>query len=100
MRHSLGAGLLTNLIVGMSLLILPEFAAERQQPNRQRWLALSLAVLINASVILRVAPAIAGSAWPADTRNLSMAVAGSLAELAMLLFAASLVRLILRTRTK
>jgi hypothetical protein len=97
-RHALGVGVITSLILGMSLMILPEFAVERQGPNRQRQLALALAVLINASVVLRVAPAVAGSAWSFDDRNLAMAVAGSLAELAMLGFAVYYLRLVWRGR--
>ncbi len=98
-RHALGVGVITSLILGMSLMILPEFAVERQRANRQRQLALLLAVLINASVLLRVAPAVAGSTWSYDTRNLSMAVAGSLAEIAMLVFAAYFLRLVWRMRS-
>jgi hypothetical protein len=82
----------------MALLILPEFAAERQRENRQRALALVLALLTNTSALLRIAPSLAGGAWSFDQRNLSMAVAGSLAEVAMLLFAVHLLRLIWRTR--
>jgi hypothetical protein len=97
-RHALGAGVITSLILGMSLMILPEFAVERQQPNRQREMAILLAVLINVATVLRVAPPLAGDRWTADESDLSMAVAGSLAEVAMLIFAAYLLRLIWRTR--
>ncbi|MGE0059975.1 MAG: hypothetical protein AB7T32_18495, partial [Dehalococcoidia bacterium] len=92
-RHSLGLGVITNLIAGMSLMIVPEFAAQRQHTT-QRGLALTLVVLINAATLLRVAPAIAGTAWSYDLRNLSMAGAGTLAEVAVMLFAVSLIRLV------
>ena len=80
--------------------VLPEFAVERQQPNRQRLLALTLAALVNAATLLRVAPALAGSDWTADERNLSMAAAGSLAEAALLLFTFVLLRLMWRQRRR
>jgi NnrS protein len=97
-RHALGVGLITNLILGMSILILPEFAGERQQENRQRLLALALAVLVNLAALLRVAPAIAAGDLSYDGRNLSMALAGSLGEVALLLFGVYLLRLVLGTR--
>jgi hypothetical protein len=99
-RHALGMGVITSLILGMSLMILPEFAVERQNPNRQRELALLLALLITVSALLRVAPSVAGSAWTLDQRNLSMAVAGSSAELALLLFAVYVLRLLWRARAR
>jgi hypothetical protein len=97
-RHALGAGAVTTLIAGMSLMILPEFAAERQRANRQRLLALALAVLLNAAALLRVIPSLAGAAWSADARNFSMALGGALAEIALLAFALYLGRLLLRQR--
>jgi hypothetical protein len=97
-RHAVGAGVVTSLIVGMSVLILPEFAADRTDSNVQRWLAPLMALLINVAAVLRVLPALAGEAWPADARNLSMAIAGSVAEAGMLLFAAQLLRLMWRQR--
>jgi hypothetical protein len=82
----------------MSLLILPEFAGERQHANRQRVLALALAALINAAALLRVVPSVFGRDWTPNARHASMALGGSLAELAMLAFGAYLLRLIWRTR--
>jgi hypothetical protein len=49
--------------------------------------------------LLRVAPSIAGTAWSYDLRNASMAIAGSLAEVAVILFAVSLLRLFLSPTT-
>jgi hypothetical protein len=95
-RHSLGAGVITSLIAGMSIMILPEFAQERQRPNRQAFLAFSLLVLINGAALCRVLPALFGEDWTEDQRNLSMSVAGTLAELAVLLLAISLFRLLRR----
>jgi hypothetical protein len=94
-RHGLGLGVITNLIAGMSLMIVPEFAAERQHADQRR-LALALCLLINLAAVLRVAPALAGTDWSFDLRNASMVAAGVLAELAIILFAVSLIRLVLK----
>jgi hypothetical protein len=98
LRHSLGVGVVTALILGMSLMILPEFAVARQHANRQRELALFLAVLINVSALLRVAPSLAGDAWSFDTRNIGMATAGTLAEVGLLVFAFYFARLVWQAR--
>ncbi len=97
-RHTLGAGVVTMLITGMSLMILPEFAGDRLGANRQKQLAIGLAVLLNAAAVLRVAPALAGTRWSVDDRNLSMAAAGSLAEAALLVFTVYFFRLMWRAR--
>jgi hypothetical protein len=95
-RHVLGLGVVTMLIAGMSIMILPEFAIERQRPNRQALLALGLVTLLNIAVILRVAPALTPARWSLDERDLSIALAGAFAEVALLTFAAYLLRLLLR----
>ncbi len=91
-RHILGIGVITGLIAGMSLMIVPEFAMDRRRTD-QRGLALLLFALVNTATLLRVAPSIAGTAWTFDQRNISMAVAGTLAEVALIVFAVSLLRL-------
>jgi uncharacterized protein involved in response to NO len=96
-RHALGVGVVTALIMGMALMIVPEFAGQRQSVD-QRWLSLTLALLINAAVVLRVAPAIAGFDWSADARDWSMTAAGVFAQAAILLFAVSFARLFLSQR--
>jgi hypothetical protein len=97
-RHSLGVGVVTMLIVGMSMMILPQFAAGRLRANQQARLAIALVIMLNAAAVLRVIPSIAATSWTADQRNLSIALAGSLAELALLIFAVYLLRLLLKTR--
>ena len=91
-RHTLGVGVVTGLIAGMSLMIVPEFAMDRHRTD-QRGLAILLFVLINTATLLRVVPSLAGTAWTFDQRNVSMAVAGTLAEVALIVFAVSLLRL-------
>jgi hypothetical protein len=99
-RHSLGVGVVTMLIAGMSLMILPEFAGERQGPNRQRQLSLVLLALLNGAAFLRVLPALAGTSWTADQRHLSMAVAGTLGEVALIMFGGYYARLWWRGRSE
>ena len=99
-RHAIGLGVITPLIFGMSLMILPEFAVQRQQPNRQRQLALLLAALLNLAAILRVAPQLLGDQLSLDERNLSIAVAGSAAEVAILVFGVAVLRLVWKNRMK
>jgi hypothetical protein len=93
-RHALAVGVVTQMLAGMSLMIVPEFAIERQRANRQRLLALFLVLLFNVAAALRVLPPLAGAKLSDDERNLLMAIAGSCAEIAMIIFALSLVRLI------
>jgi hypothetical protein len=93
-RHSLGVGVVTMLICGMSMMILPEFAAARLTANRQKTLALVVMALLNVAALLRVLPSIAGSSWSADDRNLSMAIAGSLAETALVIFTVYIFRVL------
>ncbi len=94
LRHTLSVGMVTMLIVGMSLLIVPEFAGQRMASPQQGWLSFGLLGLLNAAVVLRVAPALAGSHWSGATRDWSMATSGVAAELAMVLFVLSFVDLL------
>ncbi len=96
MRHALGVGVVTVLITGMALMILPEFAVARQNANRQKQLAFFMLALLNTSAVLRVLPPLAGASLSLDEGNLSMAIAGSLAEFALLVFAVYLFRLLWR----
>lgn len=90
-RHALGLGVVTNLIAGMSLMIVPELAVQRQQHD-QSGLARALFILITVATLLRVLPALAGDTWTYDQRNLSMAVAGALGEIAVVTFSFTLLR--------
>jgi hypothetical protein len=92
-RHAFSVGVLTMLIVGMAMMILPEFAAGRQRPNRQPQLAFILVALVNTAAVLRIAPSLAGTSWTFDQRNLSMAIAGSLGEAALIIFSTYFLRL-------
>lgn len=87
-RHTLAIGLLTMMIVGMGMLIVPEFAGRRLQHPGEQPIVLAMAVALNAAVALRIWPALEGAGWIADTRNVPIAVAGVLAEAVVLIFAA------------
>jgi hypothetical protein len=98
-RHMLGVGVVTILMTGMALMILPEVAIERQSATRQKQIALLLLLLLNLSAALRVLPSLASDRWSLDERNLSMAIAGSLAEIALVVFLVYLLRLLWRHRS-
>jgi hypothetical protein len=97
-RHTLALGGVTTLIMGMALMIVPEFAGERRAANRQAAISSVLLVAIGVATILRVAPALMGTSLDADLRNASMAIAGGLAEFTLLFFAYSFVRLLVGAR--
>lgn len=86
-RHTLTVGVVTMLIAGMGMMILPEFAGRRIQHPRETWLVLSMLIALNAAAVLRVWHAIEGVGWLASTRYWPMAAAGGLAEAVMLVFA-------------
>lgn len=98
-RHALGVGVVTAMIMGMALMIVPEFAGERMAASRQRYVSYALLVLVNLATVFRVAPAIAGFDWTAEVRAWSMAVGGGAAQAAILLFALSFLRLFVRQGT-
>ncbi len=91
-RHTLGVGVITMLIVGMSLLIVPEFAAQRQRSN-QSYLAAMMFAFLNLATVLRVLPSVGATWFGTSERSLMMGGAGILAQAAMIVFALSLFRL-------
>jgi hypothetical protein len=86
-RHALTVGVLTMLIMGMAMLIVPEFAGRRLQHPNEGWIAVAILVALNASAMLRVWPALEGIGWIASTRWWPMTAAGGLAEGAVVVFA-------------
>lgn len=87
-RHATGVGGITTMIVGMAMLILPEFAIRRARHPRERWPALTILALLSTATVLRVGVAVATPQWAGIDRYWPMAVAGMLAEGALLLFVA------------
>jgi hypothetical protein len=99
LRHTLGLGVATTLIAGMGLLILPEFAGERQERPDQSQKSITLLFLLNAAALLRVAPALVGPELDADLGAAMQATAGIFAEAALIVFAGSFFRLALGRKT-
>ena len=91
-RHALTIGVLTMMIMGIGMLIVPEFAGRRlQHPNEHR-LVMAMLIALNASVAFRIWPAIEGIDWLAHTRYWPMAVAGIAVEAVVVVFGAMFVQ--------
>jgi hypothetical protein len=86
-RHALTVGVLTMMIIGMAMLVVPEFAGRRLQHQRERWLVLALLAALNVAVALRIWPAIEGVNWLTSDRYWPVAAAGALAETVVGVFA-------------
>jgi hypothetical protein len=87
-RHLLTLGVITMMIVGMALLVVPELAGRRlQHPREGAWTALLL-VALNLAVVLRAWPALRGLEWIEPSRYWPMAIAGVLAVAVVATFAA------------
>ena len=87
-RHILTIGVLTMMVVGMSLLIVPEFAGRRLQHPDERWLIWAMIGALNVASALRLWPAVEGVNWLTSTRYWPIAAAASLASGAIIVFAA------------
>jgi hypothetical protein len=85
-RHALGLGLVTTLIVGMGLLLLPAFANEQLGRRRQRSLAIALGFLLNSAAMLRVAPALFATGAQTHLIAAFETISGGLVEIALITF--------------
>jgi hypothetical protein len=85
-RHVLTVGVLVNIIIGMSMLIVPEFAGRRLQHPNERLLVLTLLGATNVASALRLWPALEGIDWLEDSRYWPIATAGLLGIAAVGLF--------------
>jgi hypothetical protein len=83
--HGLGMSALV-LILGMGLLLLPEFARRPLRSRSSTLLASGLLVALNGSAILRVVTPLAGSTIDASWLAGMQALAGVLSEFALLAF--------------
>jgi hypothetical protein len=90
-RHSVGLGVASTMILGMGMLVLPEFAIRRMLHPREGALPLLMLTLLTTATTLRVGAAVAAPHWLSADRYWPMAVAGMLAELAIALFGATFV---------
>jgi hypothetical protein len=86
-RHAVAVGVLTQMIVGMAMLVVPEFAGRRLQHPDERWIVIGMIGALNVAAALRVWPALEGIDWLESTRWWPMAIAGTLAEFVLLTFA-------------
>jgi hypothetical protein len=86
-RHMTTVGVVTMMIMGMAMLVVPEFAGRRLQHPREDALVWSMFIAMNAAAALRVWPALEGLDWIAPTRYWPMAAAGALALAAVSAFA-------------
>lgn len=93
LRHALGFGVATSLIVGMALLILPEFAGERLAAPNQSGKSFFLLILVSIAALLRVASSLLGTHINLDERSYMQATAGVLAEVVILKVALDFLRL-------
>lgn len=86
-RHALTVGVVTMMIVGMGMLVIPEFAGRRLQHPGEEYVAWTMLVALNAAVVLRIWPALEGIDWIKMTRFWPMFAAGALAVTAVAAFA-------------
>ncbi len=86
-RHMLTIGVVTMMIVGMAMLVVPEFAGRRLQHPHERGVMWALFIAINLAAALRVWPALEGIGWLSSDRYWPMAAAGVLATTAVAAFA-------------
>lgn len=87
-RHVLAAGVLSMMVFGMAMMIVPEFAGRRLQHPAEGPLIVAMVVAMNVAVSLRVWPPAVGPEWYQHTRWWPMAVSGALTETVAILFAA------------
>jgi hypothetical protein len=86
-RHMLTIGVVMMMIVGMAMLVVPEFAGRRLQHPHERGVPWAMFIAINLAAALRVWPALEGIDWLSSGRYWPMAAAGVLATTAVAAFA-------------
>ena len=93
-RHAYGLGLVTLLIVGMAQLVAPFFALRRLESQGTALIDRAVWWCLISAVVLRVATGLAADDWTAVSRLHASALAGTLAWLGLVLFAATVIRAI------
>ena len=91
-RHTVVTGFASIMIIGMAMLVVPEFAIRRMRHGTERLAPLLLLALMNTATALRVSASVAAPQLAGTDRYWPMAVAGVLAEVALLLFLALFVQ--------
>jgi hypothetical protein len=99
-RHVLTIGVVTMMIVGMAMLVVPEFAGRRLQHPQERGVPWAMFIAINLAAMLRVWPALEGIDWLSSDRYWPMAAAGVLATAAVAAFAFMFAQSYLQQRQK
>jgi len=85
--HTLGAGFITLLILGVGIRLLPGFARRPLRHEALVWLTLGLA---NAAVLLRIAPLLLAPLLPPQPLTAALAISGIAGVAAVALFALNL----------
>ncbi|MDE3096189.1 MAG: NnrS family protein [Chloroflexota bacterium] len=98
-RHTVTVGVVTMMIVGMGMLVIPEFAGRRIQHPGGEIAVLAMLTALNAAAALRIWPAIEGLRWLSMTRFWPMAAAGALAIAAVAAFALMFLQSYIEQRT-
>ena len=91
-RHIIGIGLVTMLIMGMARLVAPVFALERTESGVPRLYERAPFLLLLAALLLRAGAGLLGEHISYDARMHAAAAAGTLAWLAIVVFAISVAR--------
>ena len=99
-RHTLTIGVLTMMIIGIGMLIVPEFAGRRLQHRNEQALVVAMLIALNAAVALRIWPAIEGVDWLTHTRYWPMTASGIAVETVVVVFGAMFVQSYLEQRRK
>lgn len=87
-RHMLAIGVITMMIVGIAMLVVPEFAGRRLQHPREGPVVWALVIALNAAAVLRTWPPSEAAEWLDDSRYWPIAIAGLLATAVIIVFAA------------
>lgn len=86
-RHVVTVGVITTIIVGMGMLIVPEFAGRRLQHPHGGWLHIAMILALVVATALRVWPSLEGVDWLETSRYWPMAVSGVLGAAVIAAFA-------------
>lgn len=91
-RHMLALGVITTMIVGIAMLVVPEYAGRRLQHPNEGPIVWALVLALNAAAVLRTWPPSEAAEWLEDSRYWPIAIGGVLAIAVVLVFAAMFVQ--------
>jgi hypothetical protein len=87
-RHMLALGVITMMIVGIAMLVVPEYAGRRLQHPDEGPIVWAMVLALNAAAVLRTWPPSEAAEWLDDSRYWPIAIGGLLAIAVVLVFAA------------